>query len=56
MVRWLPSFRPKPPAAAAAPEPAAPPAAPAPAEALDGGRFRIESYARTHEGCVRTHK
>ncbi len=56
MVRWLPSFRPKPPAAAAVPKPAPPPPAQAaPAHALDGGGVRIESYARTHEGCVRTH-
>jgi serine/threonine protein phosphatase PrpC len=50
MVRWLPSFRPKAPRAAAAPKPA-----PAPAAPFAGARFRIESYARTHEGCVRTH-
>lgn len=54
MVRWLPSFRPKPPSAVAAPAPLpvapAPPAAPA-----HPGGFRIESYSRTHEGRVRTH-
>jgi serine/threonine protein phosphatase PrpC len=59
MVRWLPSFRSKPPAAAAVPKPPPQPVAPAvPAaapKAGPGGRFRIESYARTHEGCVRTH-
>lgn len=56
MVRWLPSFRSKPPAGAAAPKAAAAPAAArAPTSVPDGGRFRIESYARTHQGCVRTH-
>ncbi|HYI63739.1 MAG TPA: PP2C family serine/threonine-protein phosphatase [Allosphingosinicella sp.] len=48
MVRWLPSFRPAPPPPAAAPskERASPVNAP---------QFRIESAARTHEGCVRAH-
>lgn len=58
MVRWLPSFRSKPTAAAAVtkPPPAPPAAQLAPAPVVDGaGRFRIESYSRTHEGCVRTH-
>lgn len=57
MVRWLPSFRSKPPATAAVPKPSASPAAqPVPAPVVDGGgRFRIESYSRTHEGRVRTH-
>ncbi len=56
MVRWLPSFRPKPRPAASAPKQAASPVAPAaPAVTLDGGGYRIESYSRTHEGCVRTH-
>ena len=56
MVRWLPSFRPKPRPAAAAPVPApGPAAAAAAAQAVDGNRYRIESYSRTHEGCVRTH-
>ena len=54
MVRWLPSFRPKPRPAVAAPKPAPPPAAPVVAAPVTGG-FRIESYSRTHEGCVRTH-
>ena len=56
MVRWLPSFRPKPRPAAAAPVPAPVPMVPAAAaQPLDGNSFRIESYSRTHEGCVRTH-
>ena len=54
MVRWLPSFRQKPRQAAAAPKPA-PPAAPVVPVPPQPGGFRIESYARTHEGCVRTH-
>jgi serine/threonine protein phosphatase Stp1 len=68
MVRWLPSFRPKPPPQAAPKAPAAAttaaaavvvqaalavPAAPA-GPTLSGG-YRIESYSRTHEGRVRTH-
>ncbi len=59
MVRWLPSFRSKAPAAAAVPKPPPQPVAPAAPvaapQAEPGGRFRIESYARTHEGRVRTH-
>ena len=55
MVRWLPSFRQKPRQTAAAPKPAPPAAAPVVAAPTPGGGFRIESYARTHEGCVRTH-
>jgi serine/threonine protein phosphatase PrpC len=58
MVRWLPSFRPKPPPAAVAPQPApakAAPAAPVAAAPAQAGRYRIESYSRTHEGRVRTH-
>ena len=59
MVRWLPSFRSKPPAAAAVPKPPPQPVAPAASVAAPksgpGSRFRIESYARTHEGCVRAH-
>ena len=53
MVRWLPSFRPKVSRAVPAPgakAAAAPATAPAPA-----ARYRIESYARTDEGRVRTH-
>ncbi|HYI49761.1 MAG TPA: PP2C family serine/threonine-protein phosphatase [Allosphingosinicella sp.] len=51
MVRWLPSFRPsQPPAAASAA--AAPHSAP---PAAASGGFRIESWSRTHEGCVRSH-
>jgi serine/threonine protein phosphatase PrpC len=49
MVRWLPSFRPSQPSAAAVPAPkSAPPAA-------NSGGFRIESWSRTHEGRVRSH-
>jgi serine/threonine protein phosphatase PrpC len=55
MVRWLPRFRQKPRQAAAAPKPAPPPAAPAVAAPAPGGGFHIESYSKTHEGCVRTH-
>jgi serine/threonine protein phosphatase PrpC len=56
MVRWLPSFRPKPRPAAAAAKPAPSSAAPAiaPVAAHPGG-YHIESYSRTHEGRVRTH-
>jgi len=58
-VRWLPSFRPKPPAAAAVPKPAPPPVAPVapvpPAPPIQPGGYRIESYSKTHEGRVRTH-
>jgi serine/threonine protein phosphatase PrpC len=55
MVRWLPSFRQKPRPAAAAPKQAPPPAAPVAAAPVLTGGYRIESYARTHDGCVRTH-
>jgi len=68
MLRWLLGLRPKPPRVGAAPKPvskaakpAAKPAAVAPAKpstkpavpARSG--YRIESHARTHQGCVRGH-
>ncbi len=56
MVRWLPSFRPKPRPAAAAPKQAAsPPAAVVGTASSHPGGYHIESYSRTHEGRVRTH-
>src|SRR5437870_10941473 len=55
MVRWLPSFRPKPPRAAAAPGPKAPAAVVAAPAQAPATRFRIDSYARTDVGRVRTH-
>lgn len=47
MVRWLRKFRPARQPSAGAPAAASPPAMPTP--------FRIESAARTHQGCVRDH-
>lgn len=55
MVRWLPSFRPKPSHANAAPGAKAPAAAPAAAMPAPAAQYRIESYARTDVGQVRTH-
>ena len=54
MVRWLPSFRPRPPRAAAAPKAAASAATPAAMHVPPAG-YRIESHARTDVGRVRTH-
>ena len=54
MVRWLPSFRSKPPAPARGAEagPAGRGRAPAPSTAAASGS---KAMPRTHEGCVRTH-
>lgn len=54
MVRWLPKFRPARRRSAEAPKKASAPPPP-PSAMPNPGRFRIESAARTHQGCVRDH-